>query len=104
MAQCHENHDSVDEDFYEYNTQELVEQLVNYYSCLITIIAAIEASIPISTVVQMGESAMACSLLPLLCSNSNSNNTTNIANIISVENTELVDGSKIVDGTMLQAG
>jgi hypothetical protein len=46
IAQYHKDHDSVDEDFHEYIAEKLVEQRDNYYSYLVTIIAATEAKIP----------------------------------------------------------
>jgi len=54
-----------------------------------------------SAVLPMGRSAIASSSQPIPCRNNNSNN---IANITSVENTGLVDGNTIAEGVMSLRG
>jgi len=97
MAQPHNTQGSLDEDFHDYVPEELIEQPDNSFNRLSSFVAATEASIRLSAVLPMGGSAIASSSQPVPCSNSNSNSN-NMTNMISVENTELVDGSTIVEG------
>jgi len=96
MAQPHNDQGSFDEDFIDYVPEELIEQPNNSFNPLSSFV---EASILFSAVLP----AIASSSQPVPCSNSNSNSN-DITNMTSVENTGLVDGSKIVEGAMSLGG
>jgi len=102
MAQPHNNHASLNEDFPEYVWEELIEQPDNSFNHLSSIVAATEASMWFSALLHMGGSAIASSSEPVPCSGSNSscNNIASITNLTNVENTGLADGSMIVEGAM----
>ena len=103
MAQPHKVQGTSDEDFLDYIPQELMEQPDNSFHRLSSFVAATEASMQFSAVLTMGGSAIACSSQPNPCSHSNSNSN-DITNMTSIENTGLVDGSTIVEGTMSRGG
>jgi len=97
IAQPQNNWGSYDQDFLNHILEELIEHPDNYFNRLSSFIPATEASVRYSAVLPMGVSAIASSSQPVPCSNSNSND---ITNMTSVENTESVDGSTIVEGAM----
>jgi len=99
MAQSHNDQGSFDEDYLDYVPEELIEQPDNSFNRLSSFVAATEASMRFSAVLP----AIGSSSQPVPCSNSNSNSN-DITNMTSVENTGLVDGSTIVEGTMSHAG
>jgi hypothetical protein len=102
MAQPQDNQGSLDEDFFDYVPDELIQQSVNSFYHLSRFVSATEATMRFSTVLPRGGSAIASSSQPVSCSNSNSNgkDVTNITNMANIENTGLVDGRMIVDGAM----
>jgi hypothetical protein len=73
----------------------------NSFNHLCSFAAATETCMQFSADLAMSESAITNSSQHIPCSNSNSNN---ITNITSIENTELVNGSTIVEGAMLLGG
>jgi len=103
MAQPHNNQGSVVENFLDYVPEELIEQPENLFNHLSTFATATEASRRFSAVLPMGGSAIASSSQPIPCSNSNSNSN-DITNMTSDENTELVDGSTIVESAISLGG
>jgi len=101
MAQPHNNQGSFDEDFLDYFPEEVMEQPHNSFNCLSSFVAATEACMRVSAVQPMGRSAIVSSSQPVPCSDSNSNNITNIS---SVEYTGLVNGSTILEGAISLGG
>jgi len=105
MAQHNNNQESFHEDFLDYVQEELIELPDNSFDSLSSFVADAEASMQCSAILPMGRSAIASSSQRVPYSNSNSNsnsssnNITNIINIASVENTGLVDKSKVLEGT-----
>jgi len=88
---------SFDEDFLDYVLEELIEQPDNSFNHLSSCVAATEACMRFSAVLPMGGSGIAGRSQPIPCSNSNSND---ITNITSVVNAGLDNGSMIVEGAM----
>lgn len=101
MAQPHNDQGSFDEDFLDYVPEELIEQPDDSFNRLSSFVAATEACMRFSAVLPMGGSAIASSSQPVPCSDSNSNN---ITNVTSVENTGLDDGSTIVEDAISLGG
>ena len=101
MAQPYNDQGSFDEDFIEYIPEELMEQPNSSFNCLSSFVAATEACMHFSAVLPMGGSAIASSSQPVPCSDSNSNN---ITNVTSFENTGLDDGSMIVEDAISLGG
>jgi hypothetical protein len=99
MAQPHTDHGGFDENFFDYIPEELIEQPNNAFNRLSSFVAATEASMRFSAVLP----AITSSSQPVPCSDSNSNSN-DITNMTSVENTELVDGSTIVQVAMCLGG
>jgi len=99
MAQPHNDQGSIDEDFLDYVSEELIVQPDNSFNRLSCFVTAAEASMRFSAVLP----AIACSSQPVPCHDSNSNSN-HITNTTSIENTGLVDGSTIVEGAMLLGG
>jgi len=106
MAQPLNDQGSFHEDFLDYVPEELREHPDNSLNCLSSFVAATAPSIRFSAVLPMGGSAIASSSQPIPCSESNSNNNhiTSITNMASIGNTELVDGSTIIQGAMMLRG
>jgi len=104
IAQPHKDQGSPDEDFLEYVPEEPIEQPKNSLHPLSSLIAATGASMWFSTVPAMDGSAIASSSQPVPCGNGNSNDSTNITNITSVEQTGFDDGSMSVEGAMSVGG
>jgi len=103
MAQPHNDQGSFDEEFLHYVPEKLIEQPVNSFNCLSSLVAATEASMRFSADLPKGGSAIASSSQPIPCSNGNSNSN-EITNITSFNNTESVDWSTIVEGAMSLGG
>ena len=99
MANHHNYQGSFDEDFVDYVPEERNEQPDNSIHRLSSFVAATEASMRFSAVLP----AIASSSQSVPCSDSNSNSN-DITNMTSVENTELVGGSTIVEGPMSLGG
>ena len=108
MAQPHHDQGSIDQYLLDYIPVGLIEHPNNAFTFLSRFVAATKASIWLSAVLPMDGSAMTSSRQFIPCSNSitnnKSNNINNITNITRIENTELVDGSMIVEGAMLLSG
>jgi len=100
MAQPHNDQGSIDENFLDYILEELIEQPNSSSDGLSSFVAATEASMRFSADLPMGGTAIASSSQPVPCIHSNSNSN-DITNMTSIENTELVNGSTIVQGAML---
>jgi hypothetical protein len=103
IAQPHNNLGSFDGNIVDYVPEKLIDQPDNSFNSLSSFVAATEASMPFSAVLPMGWSAIASSSQPVPCSNSNSNSNA-ITNMTGIENTELLEGSTIVEGAMLLGG
>jgi len=106
MAQPHNDHGIIDDEFLDYILEELIELPDTSFHRPGSVVPATEASMRFSTVLPMGGSAIASSSQPIPCSNSknDSNDIANITKITSVENTQLVEESMIVQGAMLVRG
>jgi len=98
MAQPHHNQGSIDKDFLDYVPKEDIEQPDNSFYSLSILIADTEASMRISAVLHMCESATARGRqrIPYGNGNSNCKAITSITNMTSIENRALVDGGTIV--------
>jgi hypothetical protein len=92
MAQSNNNEGSIDKGFLDSILEELVEQLGNSVNHQSSAVAATEGCVQFSVVLLIRGSAITSSIEPNPCSNSHSND---ITNIIRVESTEIVDGSPI---------
>jgi hypothetical protein len=99
MAQPPNDQGSIDEDFLDYIPEELIEQTNNSFNRLGSFVAATVASMRFSAVLP----AIASSSQPVPCSDSN-NNSNDITNMTSIENTGFVDGSTMVEGAMSLGG
>jgi hypothetical protein len=95
MAQPKNDQGSFDEDFLAYVPEKLIEQPDNSIHRLSSCVPATEASMRFSAVLP----AIANSIQPVPCSDSNSNSN-DITNMTSIENTGLVGGSTIVAGAI----
>jgi hypothetical protein len=95
MVQPSNDQGSVNVNSLDWDPEELLEQPINCSNSLRRFVPAMEASMRFTAVLPMGGSAIACSSLPILCSNSNSNSN-DITTMTSIENTGLVDGSTFV--------
>ena len=105
MAQRHNDQGGIQPNFLEYVPEALIEQPDNLFNCLSSFVAATAAGMPFTAILPMGWYAIASNSQPIPCSNSNRNSNSNdIANITSVENTRLVDGSRILECAMLTGG
>jgi len=108
MAQPHNDQGSFDEDFTDYVLEALIEKPDVRFNCLSSVVAATEASMRFAAALPVGGSSIANSSQPVPCSNSNSNSNSNditsISNMITIENTGLIDGSTIVEGAMSLGG
>jgi len=102
MAQPHNDRGSIDENFLDYILEKLIERPDTSSNGLSSFAAATEASMRFSADLPIGGTAIASSSQPVPCINSDSNSN-NITNMTSIENTELVDGSTIVQGAILLA-
>jgi hypothetical protein len=100
MAQPHNDQGSIDEDFLDYIPEELMEQPNTSFNRLSSFVAATEASMRFSAVLP----AIASSSQPIPCSDSNNNNSNDITNMTSIENTGFVDGNTMVEGAMSLGG
>jgi hypothetical protein len=103
MAQPHKYQGSIGKNFLDYVLEEQIEQPNNSCNCLISSVAAAEASMKFSAVMTMSGSAIASSSqpIPFSESNRNSNMITSIAKRTSIKNVGLVDETMIVEGNML---
>jgi len=101
MLQPQNDQDSVHEDFLDSMPEELIEQPNNSLKHLSCCVAATEAWMRFSAVLPIGGSTIAHSSHPVPCSNSNSND---ITNITSIENTGYANGSMNVEGALLLGG
>ena len=99
MAHPPNNESRFDENFLDHIPEELIEQPENSSNRLSSFVAVTEASLRFSAVLP----AITSSSQPVPSSDSNSNSN-DITNMTSVENTELVDGSTIVEGAISLAG
>jgi hypothetical protein len=87
------------EDFLHYVPEGLIEQPDKSFNHLSSFVAAAEARMRFSAILP----AIASSTQPVPCSDSN-RHSNDITNMTSIENTELVDGSTIVEGAMWLGG
>jgi len=99
MSQPHNNQGRIDENFFDYVPEELIEQLNNSFNHISNFVPATEACMRFSPVLP----AIPSSSQPVPCSNSNSNSN-DITNMTSIENTGLLKGSTIVEGTISLGG
>jgi len=103
MAKPQNDQSSFNEHLVDYLLEEVIQQPDSSFNCLISSLAAAEASIPFSAVVPIRGSANTSSSQPVPCcdSNSNRNDVTDITNITTIENMGLVDGCTIVVAAIL---
>jgi len=99
IVQPHNDQGSVDDDFLDYVLEELLEQPHHSFNRLSSFVTATEASLQFSAVLP----AFTSSSQPVPCTNSNGNSD-NMTNMTSVENTGVVDGSTIGQGSMSLGG
>ena len=104
MAQLYNYQGGIDENFLHYVLEQLIEQPDNSFNHLSRFDDATEAIMRFSAVLPIGGSAIASSIEPIPCTNSNSNDITNITNIPSCENMGLVDGGAMVVGATSLGG
>jgi len=106
IAQPHNDQGSVDEDFLDYVQEELIEQPDNSFKHRSSIVAATDTGMPFSAVLPIGRTAITNSSQPIPCSDSKRNfkDINAITNITRIGITGFVDGSTIVEITMLLWG
>lgn len=98
MAQSDNDEGSIENVFFVYILEGQVEKLCDSIIHLSSMVAATEACILLSAVLLIGRSAITSSIQPNPCSNSHSND---ITNIIRVESAGLVDRSPILQCAIL---
>lgn len=101
IAQAHNHQGRFDDDFLDDIQIKVTEQYDNSCYRLSSFVATTEARVQFSAGLPMGGSIITSSNQSIPCSDStstsNSNNITNITNITDAENSELLNGSTIVE-------